>query len=64
MFAVIHEITNYYIYFQIFNGNTDDSTEVTTDFDPVPGQYFRIRPIKFEGHIALKFDLYGCKSKL
>ena len=49
---------------QIFEGNWDSNTTVTHYFyAPVVAQYVRIKPQTWETHIAIRFELLGCKCK-
>ena len=49
---------------QIFEGSWDSDTAVTHYFyAPVVAQYVRINPQTWETHIAIRFELLGCKCK-
>jgi len=43
---------------QVFKGNYDRNTQVTNCFTPVMARTLRIRPLKWHGHISMRFDAY------
>ncbi|XP_072017377.1 uncharacterized protein [Amphiura filiformis] len=47
----------------VFDGNTDRDTVVTRRFpSPVRATVIRIQPMRWHGHISMRFDLIGCED--
>ena len=61
-----HVLTNivnliFFIVFQSFVGNTDNSNQVVnTLLSPVDARFVRILPQTWQGAIGLRFDITGC----
>ena len=52
------------MFVQIFSGNTDSDTIVTTIFaEPIVAQYVRIRPTEWNGNISMRLELLGCSGE-
>ena len=47
-----------------FDGNVDKDTVVATEFSPRVARFVRLYPLAWEGHIALRWELYGCPAGL
>ena len=51
---------------QLFTGNDptrDKQTVVTNEFDwPIAARFVRLNPQSWFGHIALRWEIYGCDS--
>ena len=49
---------------QILDGNNDANTVVSNVFPtPVKASYVRIRPITWNNHISMRFELLGCEGR-
>ncbi|KAK7483904.1 hypothetical protein BaRGS_00024788, partial [Batillaria attramentaria] len=46
---------------RVFDGNTDQFTPVHNMFHKVIARYVRIRPVEYNGAIAMRFNVYGCE---
>nr|WFD50011.1 nectin variant 3 [Paracentrotus lividus] len=45
---------------QVFTGNADRNTKVTTEFArPITGRFLRIRPSSWNGHISMRLEILG-----
>ncbi|XP_048245056.1 mucin-19-like isoform X7 [Haliotis rufescens] len=47
---------------KIFNGNFDGDSAVRTVLTPIVARYIRIQPVIWEGAIALRFSIIGCRA--
>ena len=46
---------------QEFDGNTDENRVVYHDLNaPITARYIRFLPMKWEGEISMRVELYGC----
>lgn len=51
----------YYYFKQDFIGNTDWATVVYHGLQPpIRARYIRFRPVAWNGHIAMRVEIYGC----
>ena len=54
----IHRI---HLYFQIFQGNSDNTNMAFASFEPpIDAKYFRIYPLTYSSYPDLRFDLLDC----
>lgn len=54
--------TKILLFFQVLLGNMDKETVIGHILDPpVIARFIRLHPKEWRGHIAMRFDLYGCK---
>lgn len=54
---------NEYLNGKLLDGNTDTDSVVKHDLRPViKARYIRIYPQSWKGLVAMRFELYGCKT--
>lgn len=59
LIVAIVKNSNYFT--QDFTGNTDWGTVVYHELQPpIRARYIRFRPVTWNGHIAMRVELYGC----
>ncbi|XP_067650638.1 mucin-5AC-like [Haliotis asinina] len=47
---------------KVFNGNFDGDSAVRSVLTPIVAKYIRIQPVMWEGAIALRFSIVGCRA--
>ncbi|KAL5022368.1 hypothetical protein ScPMuIL_001523 [Solemya velum] len=46
----------------VFNGNTDQNTEVTNNLpQPISARFLRIKPLTWHAYMSMRFDVIGCE---